>query len=40
MKESLTVEEAIPNGYQPVKAVTLKGQTIEGIAKNQDDFSI
>lgn len=40
LKEALTVEGPIPVGYQPVKVVTLKGQTIEGIAKNQDDFSI
>jgi putative heme-binding domain-containing protein len=40
LKESLTSEGPIPAGYQPVKVVTLKGQTIEGIAKNQDDFSI
>jgi len=40
LKESLTVAGPIPAGYQPVKVVTLKGQTIEGIAKNQDDFSI
>jgi cytochrome c oxidase cbb3-type subunit 3 len=40
LNESLTVEGPIPAGYQPVKVVTLKGQTVEGIAKNQDDFSI
>jgi putative heme-binding domain-containing protein len=40
MKEALTVEGPIPPGYQPVKVVTLKGQKIDGIAKNQDDFSI
>jgi putative heme-binding domain-containing protein len=40
MKEALTVGGPIPVGYQPVKVVTLKGQMIEGIAKNRDDFSI
>ena len=40
MKESLTVDGPIPAGYQPVKVVTRSGQTIEGIAKNQDSFSI
>ncbi|HTH53170.1 MAG TPA: c-type cytochrome [Edaphobacter sp.] len=40
LKESLTIAGPIPAGYQPVKVVTLKGQTIDGIAKNQDDFSI
>ena len=40
MKESLTMEGPISPGYQPVKVVTRTGQTIEGIAKNQDSFSI
>jgi len=40
MKESLTMDGPIPPGYQPVKVVTRSGQTIEGIAKNQDSFSI
>ena len=40
LKETLTVDGPIPNGYQPVKVVTTKGQTIEGIAKNRDSFSI
>lgn len=40
MKEALTVDGPIPTGYQPVKVVTLKGTTIEGVAKNQDSFSI
>ena len=40
LKETLTVAGLIPAGYQPVKVVTFKGQTIEGIAKNHDDFSI
>jgi cytochrome c oxidase cbb3-type subunit III len=41
LKESLSVDsDVIPNGYLPVKVVTQKGVTIEGIAKNIDDFSI
>jgi cytochrome c oxidase cbb3-type subunit 3 len=40
LKESLTVDGAIPPGYQPIKVVTQKGETIEGIAKNRDGFSI
>ena len=40
MKESLTVDGPIPAGYQPVKVVTRGGQTIDGIAKNEDSFSI
>jgi cytochrome c oxidase cbb3-type subunit III len=40
LKESLTMDGAIPNGYQPMKVVTQKGQTIQGLAKNRDAFSI
>jgi len=40
LKESLTTDGPIPAGYQPVKVVTQSGQTIEGIAKNEDSFSI
>ena len=40
LKESLTVDGPIPAGYQPLKVVTRKGEVIEGVAKNQDDFSI
>lgn len=40
LQESLSVEGAIPAGYQPVTVVTLKGETVKGIAKNQDAFSI
>jgi putative heme-binding domain-containing protein len=40
LKESLTMDGPIPSGYQPVKVITLKGETIEGVAKNRDDFSI
>jgi cytochrome c oxidase cbb3-type subunit 3 len=40
MKESLTTDGPIPAGYQPVKVVTRSGQTIEGVAKNEDSFSI
>jgi cytochrome c oxidase cbb3-type subunit III len=41
LKESLSVNsDVIPNGYLPVKVITQKGETIEGIAKNIDDFSI
>jgi cytochrome c oxidase cbb3-type subunit III len=40
LKETLTMDGPIPAGYQPVKVVTRKGQAIEGIAKNEDDFSI
>jgi cytochrome c oxidase cbb3-type subunit III len=41
LKESLSVDTgAIPNGYLPVKVETQKGETIEGVARNIDDFSI
>jgi putative heme-binding domain-containing protein len=40
LKESLTTEEPIPDGYQPVKVVTRRGETVEGIAKNEDGFSL
>ena len=40
LRESLSVDGPIPAGYQPIKVVTLQGQMIEGIAKNQDGFSI
>jgi len=40
MKESLTMDGPIPAGYQPVEVVTRSGQAIEGIAKNEDSFSI
>ena len=40
MKESLTADGPIPEGYQPVRVVTRDGQAIEGIAKNEDSFSI
>jgi putative heme-binding domain-containing protein len=40
LKETLTMDGPIPAGYQPMKVVTRKGEAIEGIAKNEDDFSI
>jgi cytochrome c oxidase cbb3-type subunit III len=40
LTESLRQERPIPTGYLPVKVVTRSGETIEGIAKNEDGFSI
>jgi putative heme-binding domain-containing protein len=40
LKEALTTDGPIPAGYQPMKIVTRKGEILEGVAKNQDDFSI
>jgi putative heme-binding domain-containing protein len=40
LTESLTQQRPIPAGYRPVKVVTLSGETVEGVAKNEDGFSI
>jgi cytochrome c oxidase cbb3-type subunit III len=40
LERSLTQDGPIPPGYRPVKVVTVGGETIEGIAKNQDGFSV
>jgi hypothetical protein len=40
LRESLTQARPIPIGYRPVKVVTMGGETVEGIAKNEDGFSI
>jgi cytochrome c oxidase cbb3-type subunit III len=40
LRQALTQEEAIPPGFRPIKVVTRKGETVEGIAKNEDGFSI
>ena len=40
LQESLTRERPIPADYRPIKVVTREGQTVEGIAKNEDAFSI
>jgi cytochrome c oxidase cbb3-type subunit III len=40
LQQTLTSESPIIPGYQPIKVVTSKGQTLEGIAKNEDGFSI
>jgi cytochrome c oxidase cbb3-type subunit III len=40
LTESLTRERPIPAGYRPVKVVTISGETVEGVAKNEDGFSI
>jgi len=38
--ESLTQEQPIPTGYRPVKVITQNGEAVEGVAKNEDEFSI
>lgn len=40
LRESLTQSGAIQDDYRPIKVVTRRGQTIEGIAKNEDTFSV
>ena len=40
LREALSQERPIPPGYNPVKVVTRSGETVEGIAKNEDGFSI
>jgi len=40
LQDSLTKERPIPNGYRPVSVTTLKGETIQGVARNSDAFSI
>jgi cytochrome c oxidase cbb3-type subunit 3 len=40
LREALTEERPVPHDYRPVKVVTETGETVEGIAKNEDGFSI
>ncbi len=40
LREALTEARPIPDGYRPVKVVTLSSETVAGIAKNEDGFSI
>jgi cytochrome c oxidase cbb3-type subunit III len=40
IRDVLTQETAIPIGYRPVKVTIQNGTVIEGIARNEDGFSI
>jgi hypothetical protein len=40
LRQSLTQESPILPGYRPIKVTTVKGETVEGIAKNEDGFSV
>jgi putative heme-binding domain-containing protein len=40
LRESLTQEGPIPADYRPITVITKSGETIEGIAKNEDGFSV
>ena len=40
LREALTTERPISTGYRPVTVTLQNGQTLKGVAKNQDAFSI
>lgn len=40
LRESLTTETPITRGYRPVTVVLANGQTVKGVAKNEDAFSL
>ena len=40
LRESLTTETPITRGYTPVTVVLANGQTVKGVAKNEDAFSL
>jgi putative heme-binding domain-containing protein len=40
LRESLSQQRPIPPDYRPIKVVTRDGQTVEGVAKNEDAFSV
>lgn len=40
LQEALTQEGSIPAGYRPVKVTTNSGEVVQGIAKNEDAFSL
>lgn len=40
LQDSLSKERPIPNGYRPVSVTTLQGETVKGVARNSDAFSI
>jgi putative heme-binding domain-containing protein len=40
IRDVLTQDTAIPIGYRPVKVTTQNGAVVEGIARNEDGFSI
>ena len=40
LRESLTQDGPIPPGYRPVTVTTLTGDVVQGIARNEDAFSI
>lgn len=40
IQEVLTQDTAIPLGYRPVKVTTQNGEVVDGVARNEDGFSI
>ena len=40
LREALTQERPVSDDFRPVKVVTRSGETVEGITKNRDSFSI
>jgi cytochrome c oxidase cbb3-type subunit III len=40
LRESLTTDTPITTGYRPVTVVLANGQTLKGVAKNEDAFSL
>lgn len=40
IRDALTKERPIPNGYRPVTVTTATGEKISGIARNRDAFSL
>jgi len=40
LREALTIERPVSSGYRPMTVTLTNGQTIKGVAKNQDAFSI
>ena len=40
LHETLTRPRPVPNGFRPVTVTTLRGETISGVARNSDAFSL
>ena len=40
LTETLTKERPVPNGYRPATVTTLEGETVSGVVRNSDAFSL
>jgi putative heme-binding domain-containing protein len=40
LHETLTKERPVPNGYRPATVTTLQGETVSGVVRNSDAFSL